>query len=94
LQNWQVFLNSGEGASLEVGDVKEVVSTSEEVINPATGKSLGAAEDSLGKVRIARISPKFSVAVPVGELGGEPKAGDALRWRPCRHSQNFSDKSG
>jgi hypothetical protein len=41
-----VFLNGGEGASLEVGDVKEVVSTSEEMTDPATGKSLGAAEGS------------------------------------------------
>ncbi len=73
-----MFLNGGEGASLEVGDVKEVVSTSEEMINPATGKSLGSAEGSLGKVRITRISPKLSVAVPVGELGGEPKAGDTV----------------
>jgi hypothetical protein len=78
-QNKQIFLNRGEGAGLEVGDVKEVFSTSEEMIDPATGKSLGAAEDSLGKVRITRISPKFSVAVPVGELGGEPKAGDTVR---------------
>jgi hypothetical protein len=78
-QNKQVFLNRGEGAGLEVGDVKEVFSTSEEMIDPGTGKSLGAAEDSLGKVRITRISPKFSVAVPVGELGGEPKTGDTVR---------------
>jgi hypothetical protein len=71
-------LNRGEGAGLEVGDVKEVVSTSEEMVDPSAGKLLGAAEGSLGKNRITRISQKFSVAVPVGELGVEPEAGDTV----------------
>ncbi len=78
-QNKQIFINRGEGAGLEVGDIKEVFSTSEDMIDPSTGKSLGAAEESLGKIKIQRISPKFSVAVPVGELSGEPKAGDTVR---------------
>lgn len=77
-QNKQVFLNRGEGAGLEVGDIKEVFSTSEDMIDPSTGKSLGSAEESLGKVRIVRITPKFSVAVPVSEFIGEPKAGDTV----------------
>lgn len=71
-------MNRGEGAGLEVGDVKEVVSTSEEMVDPSAGKLLGAAEGSLGKNRITRISQKFSVAVPVGELGVEPEAGDTV----------------
>lgn len=78
-QNKQIFINRGEGAGLEVGDIREVFSTSEDMIDPSTGKSLGAAEESLGKIKIQRISPKFSVAVPVGELSGEPKAGDTVR---------------
>jgi hypothetical protein len=78
-QNKQIFINRGEGAGLEVGDIREVFSTGEDMIDPSTGKSLGAAEESLGKIKIQRISPKFSVAIPVGELSGEPKAGDTVR---------------
>jgi len=78
-QNNQIYLNRGEGTGIEVGDVKEVFSTGDDLVDPATGKSLGNTEDSLGKIRIIRISPKFSVAVAVSELLDKPKAGDTVR---------------
>jgi hypothetical protein len=78
-QNNQIYLNRGEGTGIEVGDVKEVFSVGEDLMDPTTGKSVGNTEDSLGKIRIIRVSPKFSVAVPVSELVGKPKAGDTVR---------------
>jgi hypothetical protein len=78
-QNNQIYLNRGEGAGIEVGDVKEVFSVGEDLIDPGTGKSLGSTEDSLGKIRIVRVAPKFSVAVAVSELTDKPKAGDTVR---------------
>jgi Curli production assembly/transport component CsgG len=78
-QNNQIYLNRGEGTGIEVGDVKEVFSAGDDLVDPTTGKSLGSTEDSLGKIRIIRISPKFSVAVAVSELLDKPKAGDTVR---------------
>ncbi len=78
-QNNQIYLNPGEGTGIDVGDVKELFSTGEDLVDPATGRSLGNTEDSLGKIRIVRVSPKFSVAVPVSEMLDKPKAGDTVR---------------
>jgi hypothetical protein len=78
-QNNQVYLNRGEGTGIEVGEVKEVFSAGEDLVDPTTGKSLGSTEDSLGKIRITRVLPKFSVGAPVSELLGTPKPGDTVR---------------
>ena len=78
-QNDQIYLNRGEGAGIEVGDLREVFSTGEDLVDPSTGKSLGTTEYLLGKIRIIRVSPKFSVAVPVSVLLDKPKAGDTVR---------------
>jgi curli production assembly/transport component CsgG len=78
-KNNQIYLNRGEGTGIEVGDMKEVFSAGDDLIDPTTGKTLGATEDSLGKIRIIRVLPKFSVAVPVSQLLGEPKSGDTVR---------------
>nr|WP_294565909.1 CsgG/HfaB family protein [uncultured Rhodopila sp.] len=78
-KNNQVYLNRGEGTGIEVGDVKEVFSAGEDLVDPTTGKSLGSTEDSLGKIRITRVLPKISVGVPVSELLGTPKSGDPVR---------------
>ena len=59
--------------------MKEVFSTGEDLIDPSTGDSLGSTEDSLGKISIIRVAPKFSVAVPVAELSNQPKPGDTVR---------------
>ena len=77
-QNNQIYLNCW-GTGIDVGDVKELFSTGEDLVDPATGRSLGNTGDSLGKIRIVRVSPKFSVAVPVSEMLDKPKAGDTVR---------------
>lgn len=51
----------------EIGDLFDVCSTGEELFDPDTGESLGADEEVMGRVRIARPGPKFSKAVPVGK---------------------------
>jgi curli biogenesis system outer membrane secretion channel CsgG len=49
----------------EIGAVYEVFSAGEEIKDPDTGESLGASEELVGKVEVARTSPKFSFVVPV-----------------------------
>ena len=49
----------------EMGDLFDVCSVGEELFDPDTGESLGADEETVGRVRISRLGPKFSKAVPV-----------------------------
>jgi len=75
----QIFLNRGEGGGVRVGETRELFNAGEALIDPSTGESLGAAETPIGRVRIIRVTPRFSVAEPVGALTGQPKTGDVLR---------------
>ena len=74
-----VYLNRGEGGGLTVGQVMDVFAQGEALVDPSTGESLGATETLLGKVKVDRVNPKFSVAKPVGKLSDEPQAGAIVR---------------
>jgi curli biogenesis system outer membrane secretion channel CsgG len=75
----QIFLNRGEGGGVRVGETRDLFKAGEALIDPSTGESLGAAETPLGRVRIIRVAPRFSVAEPVGTLTGQPQTGDVVR---------------
>ncbi|MGB5345062.1 MAG: CsgG/HfaB family protein [Woeseia sp.] len=60
----QIYVNLGED-SVAVGDVLEVRSKGEELIDPETGISLGGAETVLGTIRVSQVQEKFSIAQPV-----------------------------
>lgn len=60
-----ISLNRGEGGGVEVGQVLEVFSLGEEMIDPDTGESLGSEEVKLGALRITEVLPRFSKAVPM-----------------------------
>jgi hypothetical protein len=74
-----VYLNRGEGGGLAIGEVWDLESAGEDLIDPTTHESLGASETTIGRVRITRIAPRFSVAQPAGKMTGEIKPGDVLR---------------
>lgn len=78
-EHGEIFLNRGEGGGLRVGDVWELESAGESLIDPTTNENLGSAESPLGRVRIIRVAPRFSVAQAVGKLTGDSKPGDVLR---------------
>lgn len=78
-ENKRLFLNRGKGGGIGVGDLLELLSTGESLIDPVTKEDLGPAEFFIGKVRIIRVNPKFSVAEPVEEFEVEPKTGDVVR---------------
>lgn len=62
-----VTLNRGEGGGLEPGQLLDVFSEGQELVDPDTGESLGAEEVRLGRVRVVEVLPRFSKAVPEGE---------------------------
>jgi hypothetical protein len=78
-ENDQLFLNRGEGVGLKIGEEYTLFSTGEPLIDPDTQRSLGTTELVIGKVKIVRIEPMYSVAERIGELKQVPKKGDVLR---------------
>jgi hypothetical protein len=77
-----IFVNRGEGSGIAVGDIYQIFSVGEALIDPVTKDSLGAAEALLGEVQVARVNPRFSVVKAIAPLAGPVKRGDILRPRP------------
>jgi hypothetical protein len=78
-EHGDIFLNRGESGGLNVGDIWEIESAGEVLVDPTNNENLGSSETPLGRVRVIRIAPRFSVAQAIGKLTGEVKAGDVLR---------------
>ncbi|GAB6039531.1 FlgT C-terminal domain-containing protein [Endothiovibrio diazotrophicus] len=76
----QVWINRGKDGGLKKGDLLNVYRPGEELIDPYTGESLGSTEELLGKVKVERINPKYTVTVITGTPPQTPIAqGDILR---------------
>lgn len=77
-QAGQVFLNRGKDGGLKVGQVLKVFRPGITLIDPDTGENLGSAETEVGKVKVSRINPKFTIAdITAGEA--EIDKGDIVR---------------
>jgi hypothetical protein len=75
----QLFVNRGEGGELAVGETWTVYALGDDMIDPDTGAALGRSEFPIGKARVVRVAPDFTVAEPLGHLKQAPKVGDILR---------------
>jgi hypothetical protein len=62
IQGKQVFINRGQDGGLEVGTVLKVFRPGIALIDPDTGESLGSAETEIGKIKVTRVNPKFTIA--------------------------------
>ena len=51
----------------EIGAVYEVFMMGEDLVDPDTGESLGAEEELIGKVEVARTMPKVTYMKPIGD---------------------------
>lgn len=58
----KVYLNRGQDGGFKKGDVLNVYMKGEELIDPQTGENLGSAEEYIGKIKISRVNPKFTIA--------------------------------
>ena len=72
----RIWTNLGNSA-VAVGDVLEVVSRGEELIDPETGISLGSMDTNLGTARVAQVQEQFSIADEIF-ISGEVKRGDRI----------------
>lgn len=80
VQGAQVWINRGKDGGLKVGKHLEVYRPGVELIDPDTGENLGSAETKIGKIKIVRINPKFTIAEVVGKVTTEPvQKGDIAR---------------
>jgi len=74
-----IFVNRGEGGGIAAGETYELYSVGEAMIDPVTKENLGSSETRLGRVKVVRVNPRFSVVQAVGKFSTAPKPGDILR---------------
>jgi curli biogenesis system outer membrane secretion channel CsgG len=72
-----VFINAGAESDITVGDTFLVSTVERELIDPATGVTLGRIEHDVGQVRIEKVEGKYSVASMLGDF--KARRGDRLR---------------
>jgi len=79
-QNNQVWINRGQDGGLDIGDILNVYNPGVDLIDPDTGENLGSAESFVGKIKVARVNPKFTIADIVESQSGSPiSKGDIVR---------------
>ncbi len=77
-----VYINAGSEAGLKVGDILEVVSKGEELIDPDTGLSLGSEESKVGTIEVSDNNIGNGKASKcVIKSGGGFKQGDLVRQK-------------
>jgi len=74
----KIYLNAGQTTGVEAGMEFNVYRPGEELIDPATGLSLGAEEELIGRIAAADIKEKYSICTVVSGSGFD--AGDVVRY--------------
>ena len=73
----QIYINAGYNMNIQMDSVFTVYSKGEDLIDPASGLSLGSALSRSGTVRVTQVSDKFSVASAIEGSGF--KRGDVVK---------------
>jgi len=76
----KIYLNAGSNTGIEQGMVFNVYRMGEELIDPATGISLGAEEELVGSIRVNDVKEKYSICAAASGSGFG--AGDMVRYEP------------
>jgi len=80
IQANQVFINRGQDGGLKKGDTLNVYRPGVALIDPDTGENLGSAETYIGKIKVTRVNPKFTIAeFDAKTLKEPPQQGDIVR---------------
>jgi len=75
----QIYINAGYNMNMGTDSVFTVYSKGDELIDPATGLSLGSALTRSGTVRVTQVSDKFSIAEIIEGSGF--KRGDIVKMQ-------------
>lgn len=74
------YINAGSGANVKVGDVLQVFSKGEDLVDPESGLKLGSSERLIGSIQISEVQDQFSIAT-IRDGAGVMKRGDRVRAR-------------
>jgi hypothetical protein len=74
-----VYLNAGSNVNLRPGLVLAAYAKGEDLIDPATGLSLGSQDTRVGTITLKDIQERFSIGVFSGQ-GGALRRGDLVRF--------------
>lgn len=77
-----VYINRGQDGGLSAGSVLNVYRPGEGLIDPYTKEVLGTAERLIGKVKVTRVNPNFSLAEIVKGSLTEPIASHDILRKP------------
>jgi len=58
----QVWINRGHDGGIKKGEILNVYKPGQELIDPYTHEKLGVAEEYVGKIKVTRVNPKFTIA--------------------------------
>ena len=62
VEGGQVWINRGSDGGLKADDVLNVYKPGTELVDPDTHESLGSAEKLIGRIKVSRVNPKFTIA--------------------------------
>jgi len=79
VQGAQVWINRGKDGGLKKGNVLKVFRPGIALIDPDTGENLGSAETEVGKIKVTRVNPKFTIAEVVKGAEEPIEKGDIVR---------------
>ncbi len=74
----KIYLNAGQEEGVTAGMEFNVYRMGEELIDPATGLSLGAEEELVGRIAVSDVKEKYSICTVVSGSGFA--AGDKVRY--------------
>ncbi|WP_084456993.1 CsgG/HfaB family protein [Desulfogranum mediterraneum] len=80
VQPGKVYLNRGRDGGYHPGDILQVYEKGELLVDPHTGEQLGSAEEFVGKIKVSKVKPKFTIATILEDkLEGEISVGCIVR---------------
>ena len=62
-----VWINRGKDGGLKKGEILNVYKPGKDLVDPYTGEKLGSAEKLIGKIKVVRVNPKFTIAQSVNK---------------------------
>jgi curli biogenesis system outer membrane secretion channel CsgG len=72
-----IYINAGAESDIDVGDTFVVSTVERELIDPATGVTIGRIEHEMGQVRVDAVEPRFAVATLLTDF--TVRRGDLVR---------------
>jgi hypothetical protein len=62
VRDGQVFINAGKSDGIQVGDVFDVFQPGAALIDPESGRNLGAPERHVGEIQVETVEERYAIA--------------------------------